>query len=281
MSKIHSGLIAMALAASAGVLSGSAAHAQFGALGERDLEDKPGPDFVVVRARGRVESMTGSDRFVLSSKGMRFRVDYRPKDRRVNFRQGDQVHLRGALTEPDRITASELVVTERGRRERVSRTLTGTLSQVNRNTRRLVVDTAGRKVTVVYNDRTEFFRNSGRGSATDFRVGEAVRIVGAPGADRVVVARRIYSGGRPGFTSGAVGEIVGLDARDQEIDVDFDGEVWTVRLRQATLKRANRRLQIEDLRLGQDVRVNGSARPDRNVDASAVEVLLDPSRDRD
>lgn len=264
------------------LVAGGAAHAQLsGILDRNDRDSRYGTEFVLVRTRGRVESVSSSDRFVLSSKGMRFRVDYRSVGNRPNLRVGDQVHLSGQLVEQDRITAEELEVTQRGRGDRASTVLTGQIRSINRQTGRLSIETPRGPVSVGYNAETEWVRNNNRSRLEEFRVGDNVRIVGFEGRENVWRARRVIQGGRAGYVTGGVGEIVGLDARDQEIEVDFEGEIWTVRLRGATLRRANRPIQLDNLRLGQDVRVTGTARAgDRRVDATAVDVLRDlPNRD--
>jgi hypothetical protein len=93
-----------------------------------------------------------------------------------------------------------------------------------------------------------------------------------------MIARRVVFGGKAGWTNNAVGEIIGIDGRQKELDVDFEGEVWTVRADKATFRRGGRRVELDDLRLGQDVRVSGSARGGRTVEATGVEVLRDTDR---
>jgi len=264
------------------LVGGGVAQAQLGGILDRnDRENRGGGEFIVIRTRGRVESITSQDRFVISSKGLRFRVDYRATSGRSNLRVGDQVHISGQLVEQDRITAEELEVTQRGRGDRSSTVLTGQIRSINRQTGRMSVETPRGPVSVGYNTDTEWVRNNGRSRLDDFKVGDTVRIVGFEGRENVWRARRVIQGGRAGYATGAVGEIVSLDARNQEMEVDFEGEIWTVRLRGATLRRANRAVQLDDLRLGQDVRINGTARvSERRVDATSVDVLRDlPNRD--
>jgi hypothetical protein len=85
-------------------------------------------------------------------------------------------------------------------------------------------------------------------------------------------ARRVVYGGQPGWAEGGIGEIVSLDARDKEAEVDFDGDIWTVRLGNAQIGgRGGQRGDIDDLRLGQDVRVFGTARGAKALDATRIE----------
>lgn len=265
------------------LVGGGVAQAQLGGILDRnnDRDNRPGGEFIVIRTRGRVESISSPDRFVISSKGLRFRVDYRQTSGRSNLRVGDQVHVSGQLIEQDRITAEELEVTQRGRGDRSSTVLTGQIRSINRQTGRMSVETPRGPVAVGYNTDTEWVRNNSRSRLDDFKVGDRVRIVGFEGRENVWRARRVIQGGRAGYTTGGVGEIVGLDARNQEMEVDFEGEIWTVRLRGATLRRANRPVQLDDLRLGQDVRITGTARAgERRVEATSVDVLRDlPNRD--
>jgi len=270
------------------LFGGGVAQAQLGGIldrdRDRDRENRPAGDFVIIRTRGRVESITSPERFVISSKGLRFRVDYRQVTGRSTLRVGDQVHVTGQLVEQDRITAEELEVSQRGgggRGDRASTVLSGQIRSINRQTGRISVDTPRGPVAVGYNTDTEWMRNNGRSRLEDFKVGDNVRIVGFEGRENVWRARRVIQGGRAGYQAGSVGEIVGLDARNQEMEVDFEGEIWTVRMRGATLRRSNRPIQMDDLRLGQDVRITGTSRAgDRRVDATAVDVLRDlPNRD--
>jgi hypothetical protein len=132
---------------------------------------------------------------------------------------------------------------------------------------------------VVWDENTEFIRNGTRGSYREFREGDAVRIIGRRNADGEILARRVLSGGQAGWTNGGVGELVSLDSRTQEAEVDFDGEVRTVRLNNAEIRRGGRRTDLNGLRLGQDVRVTGTARGG-NIDATLVEVVRNFDDDR-
>lgn len=232
-------------------------------------------DGVQVTATGRVQSVSGLEQFVLETRRMTFRVSYRSRIGQQAIRSGERVRVTGELVEQDRIIADSLQVVGGGTGRpggRLSRVTTGTIRDIDRTGRRMSVTTSAGVMRVTWDDETEFTRETTRSSPREFRVGDEVRIVGSrTGND--LTARRVLYGGRPGFNNGGVGEIVSLDARAQEMEVDFDGEVVTVRMRNATIRRGNRPAEIDDLRLGQDVRVTGTARGRDTIDASQVEVV--------
>jgi hypothetical protein len=123
---------------------------------------------------------------------------------------------------------------------------------------------------VTWDEDVEFYRNTTRSGPGEFRVGDRVRVVGRRQGNEFR-ARRVVYGGQPGWTDGGIGEIVSLDARDREAEIDFDGEIWTVRLANAVIRRNQQRMDIDDLRLGNDVRVFGTARGQRAIDATRIE----------
>jgi hypothetical protein len=49
--------------------------------------------------------------------------------------------------------------------------------------------------------------------------------------------------------------------------------VWTVKLNTASIRRQGQRMELDDLRLGQDIRVTGATRGPKTVEASLVEVV--------
>jgi hypothetical protein len=245
-----------------------------------NLPGSPNEEGASIQATGIVQAATQQDAFTLRVRGMSFRVLYQPGpgQRRQEVRTGDRVRVNGDLTSADQIRADSVMVLQRGgggggNGPRQSRTVTGTIRRIDRETKEMRVATSDGVVRVQWNENTEFQRDTTRSGPREFFVGDAVRIVGRRGTDNEMVARRVLFGGRAGWANGGVGEIVGIDARAREIDVDFDGEVWTVRLGSAQLRRRDQRIQIDDLRIGQDVRVSGSGRGTRAVDASIVEVV--------
>jgi len=229
---------------------------------------------VEVQATGRVVSPS-QDNFTLEVRGMRFRVVHTPAlgQRRAEVRQGDRVRVSGSLVSADQIRAETVTMLQRASGRRESTVVTGTIRRIDREQKEMRVATSDGVVRVEWGENTEFVRDTVRSGPREFFVGEAVRVAGRRTAPNEMQARRVVFGGRPGWTTGAVGEIVGIDARSREIDVDFDGEVWTVRLGTAAIRRRDQRIQIDDLRIGEDVRVTGSGRANRTVDGTQVEVL--------
>jgi hypothetical protein len=89
----------------------------------------------------------------------------------------------------------------------------------------------------------------------------------------------VVANARAGWVNNAIGEIVAINGRTRTLEVDFDGEVWTVQARAAGIFRNNRRLEIDDLRVGQDIRVQGRGAGGRQVGAERIEVVRDQDRD--
>jgi len=263
----------------AGVLSlASVAGAQFGNQPAAGIMTEEG---IRVQAYGRVQSVVDQNSFVLIANGVRLTVNARQREVVANqtIRTGQEVRVFGELVGENRVNATQVqVLGGRGGREdretrRASRTLTGTIREIDRRNNRMSVAVPAGNVRVEWDANTEFLRSNTRGTVASFREGESVRIIGRRDGLNAIQARRIIFGGQPGWTNGAVGEIVGLDSRTREIDVDFAGEVWVVRVGTASVRRGNQRLQFDELRLDQDIRVTGTARGTRSVDATAVDVL--------
>jgi hypothetical protein len=254
---------------------------------------RPGPDSaedgIQVTATGRVQALIAGGGFTLLSRGMTFRVaTERPAAApgRSDVRIGDRVRVLGELGAPDRIAADEVQILQRARGGgAASREIVGTIRRVDLEERRIALSTSAGPVRIEWDEETEFYRNSARAGARAFREGEQIRVQLRRGGVGENLARRIFMGAGPaaGWSPTAVGEIVGLDARNREMDVDFGGQVVTVRVRSATFRRSGRPVELDDLRLGQDVRIGGSARGDRSIDATQVEIVRGPDRlgDRD
>lgn len=235
-------------------------------------------DSIQVTAVGRVQSELPNDVFALQVGNQTFRVSYssRVAANRVAVRRGDRVRVVGEITEVGRIVADQVQVIDRGRGgaggPRASTVVTGTIRSIDRQGGLMFVSAAppDTNLRVTWGDEVEFYRNTTRSGPGEFRNGDRVRIVGRRQGNELR-ARRVVYGGQPGWTDGAIGEIVSLDARDREAEIDFDGEIWTVRLANAVIRRNQQRMDIDDLRLGNDVRVFGAARGQRAIDATRVE----------
>ncbi|HTE17713.1 MAG TPA: DUF5666 domain-containing protein [Armatimonadota bacterium] len=238
-------------------------------------------DTALVNAVGRVASVSGNDNFTLEVRRMTFRVSWGQRARFGNtpVRVGDRVRVAGELVEQDRLVVDSVEVVQRGSGggnggPGQANVVTGTIRTIDREEQRMVLTTTGGgTVRVSWNPDTEFIRNTVRSGPREFRVGDAVRVVGRREGGNEVLARRVFFGANGGWVNNRVGEIVGLDSRAREAEVSFEGQVVTVRLQNATIRRAGRELDLNDLRLGQDVRVAGTARGANAVDATLVEIV--------
>lgn len=198
------------------------------------------------------------------------------------LRDGQRVRVFGDLVSQDRIEADKIEIPEGDRnddRGSKANTVSGVIRDINIGERRLTVEAALGRVSVKYDDDTEFYFNDKPSGARQFKPGDTVRVVGRRTGLNSILARRILQGGRAGWVNGGVGEVVALDKRAQEIDVDFDGEVWVVRVNRARIRRGPANIQIDELRIGEDVRVSGTALTGKTVDATTVEVTHGRGRD--
>ena len=238
-------------------------------------------DTALINAVGRVVSVSGNDNFTMEVRRMTFRVSWGQRARFGNtqVRVGDRVRVSGELIESDRIVVDSVEVVRGGGGggnggPGQANVVSGTIRTLDREEQRMVLTTAaGGTVRVSWNEDTEFIRNTVRSGPREFRVGDAVRVVGRREGGNEVAARRVFFGANGGWVNNRVGEIVGLDSRAREAEVSFDGQVIVVRLQNATIRRAGRELDLNDLRLGQDVRVAGTARGANAVDATLVEIV--------
>lgn len=231
-------------------------------------------DAVQVSALGRVQSDSTGSGFTLQVKNLTYRVTYAPRGNRVEVRRGDRVRVVGEIEETDRIVANQVLIVERGRERerRSSSVLAGTIRNIDRENQQMTVATeTGGTTRVTWGDDVEFYRNTTRSGPREFRPGDRVRVVGRQRGNEFS-ARRVIYGGQPGWVNGGIGEIVSLDSRAREAEVDFDGDIWTVKLGNATIRRGGQRADLDDLRLGQDLRVTGTARGNKTVEATSVEV---------
>lgn len=251
---------------------------------DRDRDLRTREEGVQVTAVGRVESVRPDGGFTMSSGRLSFTV-YMPAaglTRRPSGRAsvGDRVRVTGELTERDRIAAEDIEIVGRGA-GRPSNVLSGTIRNINTNQQRLTLQTDRGLLRVEWDENTEWTRNRARESARGFRIGDVVRVSARqqPGGD--YLARRVIFGGNAGWENGGVGEIVSLNARSQTAEIDFDGRVETVSLRNATIRRQNRNLEIDDLRLGYDVRIQGTRQGAGGaIQATSVDVVRQLDDDR-
>ncbi len=263
----------LSLSAVATLLTGTVATAQ---IGQGRLRTEDG---VTVQVVGRVRS-ADQNSFTLVANGMTFEV--RANRREVignqDLRNGFRVRVYGDLTQANRIDADQVMVVSRDRDDGPggnrpggrARTLSGTVRSVSQTENFMTLNAAAGNLRVEWDRDTEFTRNGQRSTPRDFRVGDTVRVVGTRTGLSAVKARRVIVGGQAGWVNGGVGEILSLDKRANEMEVDFDGDVWTVKLVNARITQGGRRVEIDDLRLDQDVRVSGTARGNKTVEATEV-----------
>ena len=235
-----------------------------------------------VQMLGRVRS-ADRESFTLTVKNMTFRVmaDKSEVATRQNIREGDRVRVFGSLIAADRIDATQVQIVERAAREderdergrQGSRVITGTVREIQRDGSAMVLTVPAGNLKVDLDEDTSFVRSGRSSSLREFRVGDPVRIAGRRSGLNAMTARRVIYGGTPGWANGAVGEIVSLDKRTREMEVDFDGEVWMVKLGNAPIQMGGRRVGLDDLRLDQEVRVFGTSRAAKTLEASNLEVV--------
>lgn len=247
-----------------------------------------------IQVVGRASNVTRQG-FTLTARQMTFQVSARRQDvlRGQTVRNGATVRVLGDLTAQNRIDADQIQVLDQagrpgqiggrppqpGRPNRpATRTVQGTIQNINRNQNRLQVNTGNGNLRVNWDQDTQFIRNGRDSRPADFREGDEVRVVGDRGGQNQIDARRIISGGRAGWANGGVGEILSMDGRTQELEIDFDGAVWTVRANNATIQQNNRSVPFNTLRLGQDVRVFGTQRGSDAVDANRLVIVRDARR---
>lgn len=240
---------------------------------------RAGEDTAQIQATGRVQNVSNRD-FTLEVRGMTFRVTYDLPQitGRLDFRAGDRVRVEGELVNTDRIRASQVRLVDRARDERDpldrrTGNVEGTIRRIDRENRTMTVQTDEGNYTVKWEEGASFYRDNERSAPRDFRSGDRVRVTGRRLEGREIQARRIFMGGRAGWTNNAIGEVTGINSRNNELQVDFGGEIWTVRFRPNDLRDNGRALDLNRLRVGQDVRVSGASRTGRVVDATGVELL--------
>jgi hypothetical protein len=259
--------------------------------GNDRIVGRPLGEDVQVTAVGRIESVRGDGSFVLvANRNLTFTVTYRPDrigtifDRRPDNRRprvGDRVRVVGELIDNNRIVAEDLDFVAGGGL-RPGSLVTGTIRSINSDQRRMSISTPEGLTRIIWDEDTDFVRNRVRGGIQGFRVGDSVRISGRRQRDGDFLARRIVIGGAGGFETNSVGEIVSLNARTERAEIDFDGVLEEVDLRNATIRRrGGARADIEDLRLGYDVRVQGTRPVARGpIVATSVEIIRQFDNDR-
>lgn len=245
----------------------------------------PGEDVIQVTAVGRVDNLRQDRAFTLNTRRMDFVVMMRPGNTTLGdrifggerrIREGDRVRVTGELVEQGRIIADDIDILPGGGGidGRPGNTIEGTLRNFSMDDRRFTLVTPGRgALRMVWADDTDWVRDRVRRTPREFRNGDTVRVMATQRPGGEYVARRIVFGGVPGWENNGVGEIVGLNARSQTAEVDFDGRVETVDLRNATIRRRDRRIDFEDLRTGLDVRVQGTRQGRGAINATTVDVV--------
>jgi hypothetical protein len=243
---------------------------------------------VTLQAVGRVTAVTpGQAEFTLSTGRvtLRVRADRRLRDN-PNVRVGDRVRVQGDMVDNGLVEAEAIYIVDRGRPggggpgQGNSDFVNGQIRRFDRDSTEFVLDSSDdRNVRVSFNESTVFVRDGNVARPRDFRVGDTVRVIGRRIDRNEFRARRVVANARAGWVNNAIGEIISINGRTRTLEVDFDGEVWTVQARTAGIFRNNRRLEIDDLRVGQDIRVQGRGAGGRQVGAERIEVVRDQDRD--
>lgn len=276
-----------ALAAGTAVLTGTGAHAQL--LGAQSGPSMLSDDGARVQVLGRVRSADANS-FVLVAKNMTYRVQATRRDvtSRQDVREGDRVRVFGDLVAQDRIDAGQVQIVERASRdEQVNqesdgrvRTITGTIKEIDRPNGRMVLTVPAGNLRVDVDQDTVYMRAGQPARLSAFRTGESVRVVGERSGLNAISARRVVFGEgqaqtqTAGWTSGAEGRIVSLDTRAKEMEVDFDGDVYTVKIGNAAIRHNDKQpIEFNDLRLGHPVRVFGAIRGAKTVEATRIEAI--------
>lgn len=242
--------------------------------------ERPGVQVVAV---GRVqEAPTGGVSLTLEANNMTFTVNLaNPRfTERAAWRKGDLVRVVGELVERNRIQATEVKVLD-SRGDNVggggdgdaSRTrLTGKVRGLNRETGEFNLNTGtGEPTRVRIGERTEIFRGTEKVGRGQLQAGDEVRVIGVR-RERMLNAQRIEIGpAAAGWSNGAIGEIVSINARNNEMEVDFGGQTWVVKIQNARLRRNEQRAELSDFRVGRDVRVFGTSSRARTVEANLIE----------
>lgn len=286
------------------VLAGLAAGPAAPAVAQRAGQEKVSVDII-----GYVRSID-REQLTVESRGQNFRVHVQDVRDVRRLRTGDQVRVFGVLRDRDTVDAEKVLLHDRslgtyserdrdrdrgtgrdrdrdrdrerdilGRpiddRDGRKTNLVGTIQRMDASRRTMRIrDDRRKNIDVEWTDKTEFVRGQSRSSAASFTPGSRVHIVAREIGDSRYRARIVSSGSRPGWSSGAVGEIVESSDRGRRIEVDYLGEIWRVELSGAQIRdRSGRRLDARDLTEGQLVRIDGRARGSRTIEASSIEVV--------
>jgi hypothetical protein len=261
------------------------AAAQVGTPGQRPFPTRL-EEGVTVQAVGRVTAVSpGQAEFTLVAGRVTLRVRVDRRRETDNVRVGDRVRVQGDMVDSGLLDADAIYIVDRGRPgggpgQGNSDFVNGQIRRFDRDSTEFVLDSSDdRNVRVSFNESTVFVRDGNVARPRDFRVGDTVRVIGRRIDRNEFRARRVVANARAGWVNNAIGEIVAINGRTRTLEVDFDGEVWTVQARAAGIFRNNRRLEIDDHRVGQDIRVQGRGAGGRQVGAERIEVVRDQDRD--
>jgi len=279
-----------ALAAATAATMGTGAYAQL--LGAQSGPSMLTEDGVRVQVFGRVRSADASS-FVLVAKNMTSHVQATRRNgtSRQDVREGDRVRVFGDLTAQDRIDAGQVQIVERAAADEQAaseggprRGITGTIKQIDRQANRMMLTVPAGNLRVDLDGDTTYMRSGQPARLSEFRTGESVRVVGERSGVNAITARRVVFGDTQTqtqtqtqtrtWTTGATGEIVSLDNRAKEMEVDFDGDVYTVKVGSAAIRHTDKQpIQFDDLRLEHQVRVYGTVRGTRTIEATKIEAI--------
>ncbi len=235
------------------------------------------PDQALVRVIGRVQAVREAGRVVeVEADGMTFVAEMKGRFPVLPLRAGERVTLTGALRPDNHVL---LLTLDRLPGPAPRPPLTGTVLAVNRTRRRLILrGDAGERLVVRYAPQTTFVRLGHRSSPDDLNFGDRVWVDREGTGNSVATAMRVEVMAANGRPMVAVGEIVSVDAEEQQLRVRFGRAARTVIATRAVVRAAGRETPFTYLRAGERVRVSGV---DRNgvVVAHVIDRLARPSPD--
>jgi cytochrome c-type biogenesis protein CcmE len=236
-----------------------------------------------IKIEGRARNVRNEGRrFVLDTGQEQYDVEY-PRGgpgfgyNVAKMREGDRVRVEGSLIGTKLVEARRvLILSETRDSDLGSGEVVGRVTDIDRGRRRFSVEPdRGGTVRVEYDGGTSV-RGLDRDDPSRIREGDSVRVEGRWAARQMLVARRIDVRNRPDegreWRSGDRGRIESVDRRNRRLRVRFDRGTWDVDVRDAEILARGRRLGLDDLRSGDEVRIDGERR-DRAIRARRVQLF--------
>jgi cytochrome c-type biogenesis protein CcmE len=236
-----------------------------------------------IKIEGRARNVRDAGRrFVLDTGRERYDVEY-PRGgpgfgyNVANMRDGDRVRVEGSLIGNRLVEARTVVLLNPSNDGNLgSGQVTGRVTDVDRSRRRFSVEPdRGSRVRVEYDSGTSV-QGLDRNDPSRIRDGDIVRVEGRFAARQMLVARRIDVRNQPDgdldWRSGDRGRIESVDRSGRRLRVRFSGATLNVDVRDAEIRGRDRRLNLDALRSGDEVRVDGERRG-QTIRANRVRLL--------